>query len=84
MKRKAFFWKDVENQNDFIAFVGVKKKKEKGLMERSMSLNLVDSYWNLLKNLSTDMKLKLISKLSDSLIKENKESEYENNLYHIF
>lgn len=53
-------------------------------MERSMSLNLVDSYWNLLKNLSTDMKLKLISKLSDSLIKENKESEYENNLYHIF
>ncbi|MCD8094311.1 MAG: hypothetical protein LUF01_16485 [Bacteroides sp.] len=46
-------------------------------MERSMSLNLVDSYWDLLKNLSTDMKLKLISKLSDSLIKENKESEHE-------
>lgn len=44
-------------------------------MDRSMSLNLIDSYWGLLKNLSADVKLKLIAKLSDSLVKEGDENQ---------
>ena len=38
-----------------------------------MALNTVDNYWNLLKNLSNDVKLELIAKLSNSLVRKGKE-----------
>lgn len=41
-------------------------------MERNISLNITDSYWDLLKNLNKDIKLKLIAKLTDSLLNEEK------------
>ncbi len=33
-----------------------------------ISINVADNYWNLLKNLSTEVKLELIAKLSNSLL----------------
>ena len=36
-------------------------------------LNTADNYWSLLKNLSNDVKLELIAKLSNSLVRKTKE-----------
>ena len=38
-----------------------------------IALNTADNYWNLLKNLSNDVKLELIAKLSNSLVHKTKE-----------
>lgn len=37
-----------------------------------LSVNNTDRYWNLLKDLSNEMKLDLIARLSNSMRKENK------------
>lgn len=37
-----------------------------------LSVSNVDRYWNLLKDLSNEMKLDLIARLSNSMRKENK------------
>lgn len=42
-------------------------------MIMDIALNTVDNYWNLLKNLSNDVKLELIAKLSNSLVRKTKE-----------
>lgn len=38
-----------------------------------IALNTADNYWNLLKNLSNDVKIELIAKLSSSLVRKTKE-----------
>lgn len=39
----------------------------------NIALNTADNYWNLLKNLSNDVKLELIAKLSSSIVRKTKE-----------
>ena len=39
----------------------------------NIALNTTDSYWNLLKNLNKEAKLELIAKLSNSLLRKDRE-----------
>lgn len=39
------------------------------------TLTIVDSYWGLLKHLSNDVKIRLINKLSASLVKETEKED---------
>ena len=43
-----------------------------------IALNSANSYWELLKHLSSDVKLELIARLSKSLLNENSVSRKEN------
>jgi hypothetical protein len=43
-----------------------------------LAFNSANSYWDLLKHLSSDVKLELIARLSKSLLNENSASRKEN------
>lgn len=44
-------------------------------MKTDTSLSLIDSYWSLLKDLSADIKLKLIARLSSSIVEDKAKEE---------
>ncbi|GGK07636.1 hypothetical protein [Parabacteroides faecis] len=39
--------------------------------------SIIETYWGLLKNLSTDIKLKLIARLSNSILDDKAKEEYK-------
>ena len=50
-----------------------------------LSVSNVDRYWNLLKDLSNEMKLDLIARLSNSMRKENKKDHvYASRFYGVW
>ena len=53
-------------------------------MNTSTSISTTDSYWNMLKHLSDDVKIDLITLLSSSLKKKKEKSVSASNFYGIW
>lgn len=49
-------------------------------MDTNISLRIDDFYWEILKNLNSDMKLRLISRLSESLQSKINSKETDDNI----
>lgn len=49
-----------------------------------IALNVADNYWNLLKNLSADVKLELIVKLSNSLLSKPHQATSASRFYGVW